>query len=87
MAPETKHRFLTANHVDALIKTTGDCPEFLGEYVTIPQPEPGSDDLGRHVLECHRLLAEVEGPNRAAFGEVADRLARELVVEHRPDRE
>src|SRR3954447_14768913 len=77
--PEARRRLLTPNNLDAVIKTLAECPEVLGEDLTLPPAAIGATDLGLHVLECHRRLAEVEGPNRAAFGEVADRLARELL--------
>jgi hypothetical protein len=32
----------------------------------------------RHVAECHRRLAEVGGPQQAAFAAIADNIEREL---------
>jgi hypothetical protein len=35
-------------------------------------------DLGRHVMECHRRLAELGGSRAPSFRSIADQLAREL---------
>jgi hypothetical protein len=35
--------------------------------------------MGRHVMECHRLLADLGGPHAAAFAAVANQLEQELV--------
>ena len=35
-------------------------------------------DLGRHIMECHRRLAELGGSQAASFRSIADHLAREL---------
>ena len=37
-----------------------------------------SSELGRHVMECHRELAELAGPHQALYRSIADELAREL---------
>jgi anti-anti-sigma regulatory factor len=37
-----------------------------------------SADLGRHVMECHRRLAELGGSQAAAYRSIADRLDCEL---------
>jgi hypothetical protein len=71
-------RVLAPNHLDALFSIVGEGPEVVGEDLTIPPVALGSQEMGRHILECHRRLAEVAGPNQAAFAEAADELAREL---------
>jgi hypothetical protein len=38
------------------------------------------EDLGHHVLECHRRLIEQGAPDQAALESVVERLAHELVV-------
>ena len=48
------------------------------EYVPLPAADPASTDVMRHVMECHRLLAELGGPQQAAFAAIADHLEREL---------
>jgi len=78
ISPEACRRLLTPNHLDALIKTSPDCPPVIGEDLSLPVLALGASDLAWHIMECHRRLAEVEGPNQAVFAEVADQLAREL---------
>jgi hypothetical protein len=43
-------------------------------------PEVGMDKkmLMRHVMECHRALAQVEGPMSAAFLKIAQQIENEL---------
>jgi anti-anti-sigma factor len=78
---EVCHRLLHASHLDALLHTTEACPEVIGEDLDIPTLTLGARDLGRHVMECHRRLAEIGGPQHEAFEEIADQLRKEL-VEH-----
>lgn len=78
--PEVRKRLLAPNHLDSLFPFTERCPEVIGEDVELSPVTLGRDDLGLHVLETHRRLAEVEGPNQAAFREVVDRLSRELAA-------
>jgi anti-anti-sigma regulatory factor len=41
------------------------------------------EELGHYIVECHRRLAELGGPEAEAFGRVADALADELTVRRR----
>jgi anti-anti-sigma regulatory factor len=77
--PETCHRLLNPAHLDALLKTSDSSPDVTGEELTIPTVSIGMRELGEHIMECHRRLAEVVGRERDAFAEVADGLAAELV--------
>lgn len=71
-------RLLAPNHLESLFTIVEDGPEVVGEEMAIPLVDLGASELGWHIMECHQRLAEIEGPNRAAFDEVARRLAREL---------
>lgn len=55
-----------------------DCPEPVEKFVTIDVEEFTSEELGRHVMRCHALLADTGGDKASAFKAVADRLAKEL---------
>jgi hypothetical protein len=46
--------------------------------LAVDQPTLDKRDLTQHVMECHRRLAEVEGPQQAAFRRIAEQLEREL---------
>jgi anti-anti-sigma regulatory factor len=76
--PQDCKRLLAPNCLDTLFHLTEDCPDVIGEDVVLPPLESSRDDLGRHVLECHRRLAEVGGPNQAAMQGVVDQLSKEL---------
>jgi len=78
-SPETTRRLLAPTRLDNLLHTTEERPEILGESVVLPAQVLEATDLGRHVMECHRRLAEIGGPNQAIFERIADQLARELV--------
>lgn len=53
-------------------------PPVEGSFVAIPTVAHDSCDLGRHVMECHRRLAELGGPQQEAFTRIADGLERDL---------
>ena len=77
-SPAVRRQAFAANHLEPLFHYVDECPEVIGEDRVIPPLVLGASDLGWHILECHRRLAEVEGPNQSAFGTVVEGLAREL---------
>ena len=76
--PEKVHKLLYPMRLDLVLKTTAEPPQVVGDYVTLPAADPGSTDVMRHVMESHRLLADVGGPQKAAFAAIADSIEREL---------
>ena len=78
--PETRKRLLAPNCLDSLFHYIEDDPEAVGESLVLPTVTLAREDLGRHVLECHRRLVELGGPNQAALRGVVDQLERELVT-------
>jgi anti-anti-sigma regulatory factor len=76
--PETVKKLLGPTKLDLVLKATAQPPEVVGEYVTLPGTDPSSPDVMRHVMECHRRLAELGGPQQAAFAAIADSIEREL---------
>jgi anti-anti-sigma regulatory factor len=84
------HRFLVAasleksqtllgpTRLDNLVHVTEVCPEPIGEVVELSSPILPTADLGRHVMECHRRLAELGGARAPSFRSIADQLACEL---------
>lgn len=78
-APATRARaILATNRLDRVLEILPDCPPPAGSWTDLPIPEGGGGVSGRHVLECHRRLLELGGPNQAAFQAVVDQLAREV---------
>jgi hypothetical protein len=53
-------------------------PEPLDDFVKIDIEKLDPTELGRHVMHCHELLADMGGSKAQAFRAVADRLAKEL---------
>ena len=64
--------------VVSALKRTAEPPQVCGEWVELPAADPASPDVMRHVLECHRRLAELGGPQQAAFAAIADSIEREM---------
>jgi anti-anti-sigma regulatory factor len=78
-APDDKVRkLLGPTKLDLVLRPTAEPPQVVGEVVTLPAADPASPDLMRHVMECHRLLAALGGPQQAAFAAIADNIQREL---------
>jgi anti-anti-sigma factor len=71
---------LHPTRIDAILKIVANASACLGDC--IPLPIEASHDktaFSRHVMECHRHLAEIEGPNQAKFAMIADQMAKELM--------
>ncbi len=75
---ETCTRLFTSTRLDRILNLTDAEPEAPVEWKTIPAGELGKEELGRHVMQSHQRLAELGGPRAAAFGLVAEQLARDL---------
>jgi anti-anti-sigma regulatory factor len=54
------------------------CPKTVDTFVKIDVGKLHPEELGRHVMHCHELLADMGGDKPQAFKAVADRLAQEL---------
>jgi ABC-type transporter Mla MlaB component len=76
--PEKVKKLLSPTKLDLALKRTAEPPQLSGEWVDLPAADPASPDVMRHVMECHRRLAELGGPQQAAFAAIADNLEREL---------
>lgn len=79
-AGEAKVRqLLHATSVDKVLKIVPTACACVGECIALPidtTNDPAA--LSRHIMECHRRLAEIEGPNQVKFAMIADHLAAEL---------
>lgn len=80
--PEVRKRVLAPNCLDNLFDYLEDDPGVIGEDMVLPTLSLTREELGLHVLDCHRRLVELGGPAQAAFQGVVDRLAEELVSPH-----
>ncbi len=63
------HRFLTF---------TDECPNCIGDPVTLNVSILERIEFGQHLLETHRKLAELGGPAAGTFRKVAEQLEKEL---------
>lgn len=52
-------------------------------WLNVPAAELDRAELGRHLIECHRRLAEVGGPEAGTFTAIADQIERELEHDRR----
>jgi anti-anti-sigma regulatory factor len=77
-APDRRKKLLGPCRLDTLIPATEDIPQPDRPWVDVPPVASDARDLTRHVYECHKLLAEVDSPMRAAFAKIAEQLEREL---------
>jgi anti-anti-sigma factor len=75
---EKSQKLLGPTRLDNLVHVTEVCPELIGEVVELSRPILTGADLGRHVMECHRRLAELGGPRAPSFRSIADQLAGDL---------
>jgi anti-anti-sigma factor len=85
-APPDKVRELFGpTRLDAVLKTTAEPPAVVGEWLALPAGDPASSGVMRHVMQCHRLLAELGGPQQTAFAAIAASLERELAKDGSAD--
>lgn len=71
-------RLLTPTRLDQVLNVADELPVCQGEWLEIPTATLERREFCRHLMDCHRRLAELGGPRAAAFQLVADELAREL---------
>ena len=77
-SPEKVQKLLTPSKLDKFLEITDKSPRVRDTLMILPESKVDQFQMGRHVMECHRLLADLGGPHAAAFASVADRLEQEL---------
>jgi anti-anti-sigma regulatory factor len=82
-SPEQRQRLLAPLQLHRVLKLIDDAPQQVGDWLTLCATGPSSlqsdpRQLGRHMLECHRRLAELGGANEAVFGPIVEQLACDL---------
>lgn len=79
IAPSDECRkLLSHNRLDQIFLIVSDPPAVKGEEVNLPIGYVDSKDFGVHVMECHRRLAGVEGPNQRLFAKIAEQISKEM---------
>ena len=84
---EQVKKLLAPTRIHTMLTITDGADDVLGERVAITEGVKEPKDLGRHIMECHRRLAEIDGPDQNAFRRIADQLAEELDKEKDSDDE
>ena len=69
---------LNATHLDSFFPMVETIPPVQGDWAVLDKLELAAGDLGRHILETHRLLIEADASNQEIFGPVVAQLTREL---------
>jgi ABC-type transporter Mla MlaB component len=77
---ERCRRLFETAQVWRVLNIMPDGPQVAGEYVPVPAAALDSTQTTQHIMECHRLLGELEGPSQAAFRAIANQLERELAA-------
>jgi anti-anti-sigma regulatory factor len=89
--PQQRQRLLAPLQLQRVLKLIDEAPQHPGDWLTLcaaGRDSPAGDpkQLGRHLLECHRRLAELGGTNEAVFGPIVEQLSCDLrEVEQRAD--
>ena len=74
----TRIKLFSLSSLSGYFDFVDDCPEPVDKFVAIDVEKVTSEELGRHVMRCHELLADMGGDQACAFKAVAERLAKEL---------
>lgn len=76
--PERRAKLFGAMRLDRLIRCIEIAPDVCGPWVELPASSLGDADTTQHVMECHRLLSEIDSPMQAVFARIAEQMRREL---------
>ena len=75
---ECRRRLLAPLQLDRYFTLSESAPPVGGDWVDLPEPHDEVRALGRHIMECHRQLAELGGPQADVFARIADQLDQEI---------
>ena len=76
--PAQARKLFGSTRLDTILNISDPCPPINGAWHTVPTKAGDAREVARHVMECHRFLSEVEGPNQAAFARIAEQMEREV---------
>ena len=79
-APEAQRAALFGqNRLDSVLPFTSELPvDATGGMLLQPSSPDSSEELARYVVDCHRRLAELGGPEAPEYSRVADAIAAQL---------
>jgi anti-anti-sigma factor len=75
---QARIKLFSTSALDQYFHFSAESPEPVGKLVEIEGRELDREELGRHVLDCHRSLADRGGADGEVFRRVCDRLEEEL---------
>lgn len=75
---DARQRLLKSARLDLILHLIDHEPACAGNRAVLPTPPADPRDFTRHAIECHRLLADIGGPQAAVFQLVAEQLTKEL---------
>ena len=79
--PEVMKKLMGACRLDKLLPAVDPPPPAAGAFVPVPAyDDTDRIEVAKHVMACHRALAAIDSPMRAAFTRIADQLERELAT-------
>jgi anti-anti-sigma regulatory factor len=64
--------------IESLLTILSEAPTLIGECESIPEASMDPREVARHMMECHRRLAEMGGPLQQTFNRIADQFQQEL---------
>ena len=70
-----------STHLHTVLPIDEVSPKLISECLSIKLEKVELRNLGSHVMECHRRLAQIGGPNQVVFQRIADELAEELFAD------
>ena len=78
---ERSRSLLAAAHLHTILPIGERPPQLIAECLVLALCELDRRQLGRHIMDCHRRLAELGGPNQEVFNRIANQLELELEKE------
>jgi anti-anti-sigma regulatory factor len=76
---DVRQKLFAPTHLHKVFHFEDAVPGSIACWVDLcPSASPSKADLARHVMECHRRLAELDCPGQKSFAAIADQLEREL---------
>ena len=73
-----RHKLLHKAGLQHVLTFVDDCPEGIGDPVTLQISDVEQREFCQHLLETHQRLAELGGPTAPKFRAIADQLSKEL---------
>jgi anti-anti-sigma factor len=75
---DQRKKLFSACGLDRVISHVDAAPPVRGEWIALPPESLNRQLLMRHVMECHRALAQVDTPMKVAFAKIADEIEKDL---------